>query len=104
MGGTKLPFDVDPDLEKEVLEYDANGANAEEKDAKTAFVWPVRSIFYHRSMNSIVEVLTPVLAIPGWRTTCTTSDDPREEADCHRTRHHCQEACRAILHWSTRFT
>ena len=44
MGGTKLPFDVDPDLEKEVLEYDANGANAEEKDEKTAFVWPVRSI------------------------------------------------------------
>ena len=48
MGGTKLPFDVDPDLEKEVLEYDANGANAEEKDAKSAFVWPVSSTSYAR--------------------------------------------------------
>ncbi|KAK4542558.1 hypothetical protein LTR36_006606 [Oleoguttula mirabilis] len=40
MGGQKLPFDVDPDLEKEVLAYDAEGTKADEDDPKQAFVWP----------------------------------------------------------------
>ena len=58
MGGTKLPFDVDPDLEKEVLEYDATGNNAEEKDAKSSFVWPVR-------INHFAKILK-------WRSCCFT--------------------------------
>jgi len=40
MHGHKLPFDVDPDLEKEVMGYDADGNKTEQEDPRQA-LFPV---------------------------------------------------------------
>lgn len=40
MGGQKLPFDVDPDLEKDMAAYAAEG-DSTEKDSRKAFLFPV---------------------------------------------------------------
>ncbi|KAK5128466.1 hypothetical protein LTR85_003134 [Meristemomyces frigidus] len=37
MGGQKLPFDVDPDLEKEMMAYDGDGAKDEEDPRQALF-------------------------------------------------------------------
>ena len=59
MRGQPLPFDVDPDLEKDILGYDVESAiNGGQEDPRQA-LFPVSGQWTHRGTSSIQRMPVP---------------------------------------------